>query len=221
MNYRNTKFHQRGTHKKAGKLNKQGWQQRSMFIRVLNPHQSATLGFTLVELLVSIAILAIVSLVTVTIYVTGLKNTQIEAQKANLQSDNKTVLEKIAADTRDATAVVSTKDTYTSSSTTLILSVPAIDSSQEIIYSGENFVLDYIIYTLSGGVLQKIVIANISSSRESIGPVNILGNCTINFNYTPDLATASEVEITLTNQATAGKKLLTSTNTTKSKLRNK
>lgn len=178
-------------------------------------------GFTLVELLISLSILAVISLVTVALYTSGSKNTQIEAQKAILQQDNKTVIEKITADVRDAQGVVLQKDTFASSNTTLILSVPAIDATQQILYSGENFIPDYIIYDLFGNTLQKTLIADPGSNRQSSGPTNILENCSVIFNYLPDLNTASEVEVILSNQVTVGGKVLSSQNITKSKLRNK
>jgi prepilin-type N-terminal cleavage/methylation domain-containing protein len=155
-------------------------------------------GFTLIEVLISISILAVILLVLNAVYIAGIKEFPRGFEKSKMQTDLNFSLDSIGMNIKDA---FRSPSTYTNGATTfssgtgsythqnsLILELPAVNSSGEFIYSGSALQPDVVVYYLSGGNLYKRVYGNPAGrlSSESGQPKAILKNvssfaCT----YTP------------------------------------
>jgi len=144
-------------------------------------------GLTLMELIVTLAIISIMILVVAEVYVSGMVQSKADMKKAQLQIAGKSSLEGVTRNIKLASKVEATYDVYTTDSTHLILKIPAIDSSENFIYSGGARVNDYIVYYLDGKNLHKVIDApNVSSRLHSQdGSDDILLNNvkSINFGY--------------------------------------
>ncbi|MCL5093522.1 MAG: prepilin-type N-terminal cleavage/methylation domain-containing protein [Patescibacteria group bacterium] len=180
-------------------------------------------GVTLIELLISIAIVGTLLTVLTSLYVMGIRLYQKEFRETNIQSENRILLDRIIKDAKEAIGVELSYDSYVSDTTsTIILKVPAIDADKNIIYDAEgNFAIDRIIYEKLGNNLNRIVIANALSQRPNAN-LNISDKITgINFTYTPNIENSVELEVNLITQDTSSSKILTVNNTSKVLLRNK
>ena len=174
-------------------------------------------GLTLIELLISITLLGLLLGVFTSVYTNGVKVYQREFKQANLQNENRIVLDRIISDIKQAYSV-----DQTSTATSLILLLPAIDEDGDILYEGDDqFKTDQFIYLKSGQSLVKIIAPDIDSTREAVDKTILDKVSSLTFTYLPDLETAEQIEVTLQTQDTAGKNTITINNTSKATLRNK
>lgn len=130
-------------------------------------------GFTLAETITTISILAIISVVLVTFYITGLKIYKEKTVERDLIFATENTLKDISQNVKSTTNFIGQRDlngiTFTSSSDTIILEIPSVNSSQETIYEDNQIkYFDYIVYTLSGSNIIKNIYPDINSSRGQI-----------------------------------------------------
>ncbi len=124
-------------------------------------------GFTMVEMMIAVVILGMIVMVISDMYLKGTISSKTEMVKARLQIEEKNVLEGITSNVNLSTKIDSDYGggMYTGGQQTLILDLPAIDSSNNFLYSGSQKVHDYVIYYLSGSDLHKLVYSSNPQSR--------------------------------------------------------
>lgn len=127
-------------------------------------------GFTLAETITTISILAIISVVLVTFYITGLKIYREKTVERDLIFSTENTLKDISDSVKSATNFINQKAlggiTYISHSDTIILEVPSIDINKETIYEDDQIkYFDYIVYNLSSSNITKSTYPDINSSR--------------------------------------------------------
>lgn len=174
-------------------------------------------GLTLIELLVSIVLLGVLLSAFTSVYVMGIKSYQREFRTTNLQSENRIVLDRIIADTKQAYKIDPASD-----GDTLILLVPAIDANGVILYDGTGqFKTDVLTYDKSGNEIMKSISPDISSSRSAVNKSIIQKVSGLTLTYIPDLNTAGEVTINLRTSDVSSGKTITINNISRAFLRNK
>ena len=157
-------------------------------------------GFTIVELVISMALFSIILVATSSIFVTALKNYQINITKSDFQKEVNFSLDDINKNIKLAIEVPLTYGSYSLSQNILILALPTTDSSANFIYEDGAPLKDYVIYYSENGNLHKVTHADPSGIRANQNGEDkiILGNLTnVNYSYFPGLTGASQVEATI------------------------
>lgn len=128
-------------------------------------------------IIASFLISLLVTVISIVIWNTY-RTSGIQFTRGGLQVEARGTLEQISGQTRQAIQVMNSQDSYTAGASVLIIKLPSIDSSQNII----DNVYDYRVYRLVAATdqLEEITIADDSSSRDS-GARPILKN-TADFN---------------------------------------
>jgi len=166
-------------------------------------------GFTLVELTVVVALMALIMLILMSLYVTGQQFLMTESARIDVIRDNRYVFDWISRDIKGAVQVVSSWDAYTTSSNCLILRIPSVDSSG-LIVDIENE-LDYIIYRLNSehpNKLERVVDAKdgvssrVDSTRVLATRVNsfLLSSDGVELSSVADLTQVASIDITVTTK---------------------
>lgn len=122
-------------------------------------------GFTLVEALISLTLFSIVSFALLTLFLSSSRQYQEESKRTALTTSVTTLNDQLTADVQAAFTIEPTYGTYTSGADTVILAVPGIDGSGNLLSSGGSFTPDRIIYALSGNQILRVVIPAPGSSR--------------------------------------------------------
>jgi len=185
-------------------------------------------GFTLIEMLISLAIISLLIVALLSFYSKG----QQQFMNQNIQSD---VLEKsryplalIARDVKSAVQVAATWGSYTTSSNTLVLEVPAVDSSGLII--DVNLEWDHVIYRVFERKLQRIYDAKEGVSARIDGSRNLADDITgLSITYydasdatlSSNFATAASVRVSLSTARKGFRRTFQESLNSKFKLRNK
>jgi prepilin-type N-terminal cleavage/methylation domain-containing protein len=189
-----------------------------------------SLGLTLIELLVAISISVIILSILTFTFITGFQSFETEFIKSNLQTETRTVMDrisddiKLAASVKDTVIDPQTSQQYISGSNTLILQVLAIDSNNNILYDKYDYFV-YIFDTTARKITKK-TLPNISSARTLKTQTFLEGKLTdsSSFNYapySPPSPNILEITVDLTvSQTTRDKTYSNHTNQT-TKLRNK
>jgi len=156
-------------------------------------------GFTVLELTIAIAILAILSLIIATIIIRS--GIIFEKQQGNVETGlaNRFVLDEISQNVRAAKQVeesfISGPDNYTTGTATLILKIPAINAAGETI-SG---VFDRVVFYKDSEKIIKKVYPDSQSTRKQISQILTITTRTLNFSYNnADVTAASAVTVDLT-----------------------
>lgn len=118
-------------------------------------------GMTLIEILVGVAISALIVIALLGLYMAGQKYFFNQSAKADALEETRAPMARIARDIREAVQVSSaTVDVggaeYATGGDCLVLDVPSLDASGMIIPGTE----DTIIYAVAAGRLHRIVVAN-------------------------------------------------------------
>jgi len=187
-------------------------------------------GFTLIEMLIGLAIISLLIVALLSFYSKG----QQQFMNQNIQSD---VLEKsryplalIARDVKSAVQVAATcpGGSYTTSSNTLVLEVPSVDSSGLIIDVNSQF--DYVIYRVFERKLQRIYDAKEGVSARIDGSRNLADDITgLSITYydpsdntlSSNFATAASVRVSLSTARKGFRRTFQESMNSKFKLRNK
>lgn len=120
-------------------------------------------GFVLMELLITTFVVIIIMIISVDITVSIDKNSRVLALYLSSYLKGREAIDVISKDCRMAIGVMDYYSGYVTTDNCLVLKVPSIDSSGNIIDVNNQF--DYIIYRVNNGDLWKIVIPGASSSR--------------------------------------------------------
>ena len=149
------------------------------YSEIQNPKSAFQRGFTLIEIIVVIVILAIVSAITIKFLVDSLRIYTMTVNQKTLFDEGKLALEKMCRGIRDARSITG----VTASSITFV-----IDDATAYDIAGET-----IIFQLNAGILQKVKASPASTS-------------TMASNVTAFAVTnaTNEILLTLTLQLTSG-----------------
>jgi Tfp pilus assembly protein FimT len=100
-----------------------------------NAKASHEKGLTLVELLIVIAISALIIIALLSLYIAGQKYFFNQSAKADTIEDSRMPMAWISRDIRDATEVLATSPsgTYTTGVNVLVLEVPSVDATGQVI----------------------------------------------------------------------------------------
>jgi prepilin-type N-terminal cleavage/methylation domain-containing protein len=185
-------------------------------------------GFTLIEMLIGLVIMSILMGALLSLYSKG----QQQFMNQNIQSD---VLEKsryplawIGRDVKSAAQVAATWGSYTTSSNTLVLTVPSVDSGGLIINVNSEF--DYVIYRVINRKLQRIYDAKEGVSARVDGSRNLADDITgLSITYydasdatlSSNFATAASVRVSLSTARKGFRRTFQESLNSKFKLRNK
>jgi prepilin-type N-terminal cleavage/methylation domain-containing protein len=186
-------------------------------------HSKNKTGFTLIELLITMSFIGIISIVITTVYITGFNTYRQELASSIVQSDGQTILDGLLLDVKNGMLIEPAYDSYTTDADTIIIRVPAIDTSKHIIYDGTNMLYDEIIYDYDGTSIHKRIFADPASTRypkngiDTILAKNVLE---LSFTYDPDQSTATLITAIIHSSVKAGNKNRDITLTGQARLRN-
>ncbi len=118
-----------------------------MKLRELRPKKFKSKGFSLIELLVIVAIASVLILSILSLYSIGQRYFLSGSARTDVLRNTRQVRNWISRDIKEGIQVLPSWDVYTTSNTCLILQVPSLDSNGLIIDIDNEF--DYIIYRLN------------------------------------------------------------------------
>jgi prepilin-type N-terminal cleavage/methylation domain-containing protein len=171
-------------------------------------------GLTLIELLVTIVLVGLMLTVITSVYLVGFRTFREELASSTVQSDAQTILDAIVTDTKNGMLIepptnpitVGT-NTYTTGTNTIVIRLPAINNSREIIYNGTDMLYDHVIYNYADNEIHKLTLANSGSFRyKNNGADATLDKnaLSLSFEYDPDQDTATLVKINLSSTIVVG-----------------
>jgi hypothetical protein len=131
--------------------------------------RSAHKGVSLIEFLIVISIFIITIGIVFQIFTSLNKEYKVLVSYLSAYLKGRETIDRISKDCRIAIRVMDDHSGYTTTDNTLVLKVPSIDGSNNIIDVNNEF--DYIIYRIQGGDLWKTVIPGGSSLREAFNGV--------------------------------------------------
>lgn len=105
--------------------------------------RKAPKGMTLIELLIVVAISAVIMIALLSLYMEGQKYFFNENAKADTIEDSRFPMTWISRDVREALQVVAGHGSYSTDTNTVVLELPSIDPGTGALMTGS---LDYIIY---------------------------------------------------------------------------
>jgi prepilin-type N-terminal cleavage/methylation domain-containing protein len=162
-------------------------------------------GYTLIELIISMAILAVIMAAVATIFVTSIKNYRTESQKSAFQRELNFVVDNISKDVKEAAEVPQNYDVFALAPTVLILAIPATNSSNNFIYTGEVLEKDYVVYYLLNQELKRKIYANPLGSRQSSENTIMKNVSNLAFTYSPGITNAGQVNTRVIVSANVGR----------------
>lgn len=125
-------------------------------------------GFTIIEIVITLAIFAIISIVIGSLYVSHSNLYRIEAAAADIKSQKIIFVKNFQETGKAANAIVASRQfegvTYTSSSSTIIFKLPGIDINGDII----NGIFDYSVFYKNGNNLYIETDTDALSLRKNI-----------------------------------------------------
>jgi len=123
-------------------------------------------GLTLIEMLIVVALSALILIALMSLYMAGQKYFFNENAKADTIEDSRYPMTWISRDVREALQVVASHGAYATTSGSIVLEVPAIDPATGGLLTGSQ---DYIIYRRDPAYpekLERIIEASPSSRRQ-------------------------------------------------------
>jgi len=120
-------------------------------------------GFSLSELLIALFIVILTITLSIQVFISLNYDYQVITTYLTSYIKGRQAIDIISKDCRIAIRILDSFAGYTTATGCLVLKVPSIDSSHDIIDIKNNF--DYIIYRLYNGDLWKIVIPGTGSAR--------------------------------------------------------
>jgi Tfp pilus assembly protein PilW len=120
-------------------------------------------GFTLIELQMSLFISIITLVTAMSLYIAYWRIFVIGNTLLDVYANSRISMALISRDIRMAAQVVASNSPYTTTDHCIVLKVPAVDSTGNVIASA----YDYITYMLVGSDLYRIVQNNVLSSRSA------------------------------------------------------
>lgn len=182
-------------------------------------------GFTIAEIVVVVGLFALLSVFIVGVYISHNQLFYSQSAEINAVGTARAVMDDLTDNIREArevaTSYIHNLVTYTSDSDTLVLRLPAIDSSGNPIAAAFDYVI-YYIDAADATRLRKIVSVNPLSSRRAEEKLltDYLNSIALTYNNSP-METATRVTINLVTQDSVRLNTRTITITEEVFLRNK
>lgn len=161
-------------------------------------------GFTLIESIIVIFLFALVMLAVTDMYISFNKSYSKQVASINTSLSAAALMDEVQRTTLQANAVVASHvysgTTYTTSTTTLVLSLPSIDGSGNIVSNK----YDYAIFYLAGSTTYRILDTDASSARapSSKKLSDVIGSLAYTYNnVTPSSSTMITIDATTTSTA--------------------
>ena len=185
-------------------------------------------GLTLIEVLISMSIAVIVGVLLVVIIVNSAGLYSQESSKLSEGLNINDALSQVRGSIKDASAIVASYNsgstTYTSSATQLVLKMPSIDSSNNIIAN----TFDYFVFFLDQNKLRFKTFTDSTSFRKNQDQIFSTSVNSLTFQYfnsaNPPVEvipiSAARVKVTLTLKQKNGNVVEQKTATTEASLRN-
>lgn len=120
--------------------------------------QDSKKGFTLVELLIGLAIFAIIIPIIAAVTVATTVTSKVNSAQIKLQIEGRRSLDTIVNQAKLASEVLAESNGYETDPDTLIVSIPAIDASDNIIPDNDIVVINY--NSTDNTIIQEIFPAN-------------------------------------------------------------
>jgi prepilin-type N-terminal cleavage/methylation domain-containing protein len=174
-------------------------------------------GFTLMEMVVSIALIGLLMVALTQFFLGSTQIYRTQNAELDINMTGRTALDDVDNYVRQAVQVQSTYLTYATDEETLILSIPSISSSSQIL-AGH---FDTVVYYLVGTSLYREVVPDSLSSR--LAGTRLVGSyiSLLTFTYDNlDLAQVKTVGTSLFLSKEAGRQVQSMTVTSKARLRN-
>ena len=154
-----------------------------------------------------------------TLFLVGVKNYQRESQRNFMQQEINFTADDLGSQIKQAAEAPESYDTFVRDAQNLILALPAVDTNQNFIYSGDDLIYDYVIFYIDGSVLKKIVIPDVQSTRAAKNDSVLENVSSFNCTYSPASET-SLITCTIQTSQTISKSILNFTATKTARLRN-
>jgi len=126
-------------------------------------------GFTLIELVTGVAIIALLSVVLSAIVVSAQRSAAVEKTRVDLVTENRRLIDETTRNIKNASSVLASSTVlgspYITGSQTLILQLPAIDASQTLLAG----VSDTLVFRQTGSNYEFIQDAGSGSVRPDTG----------------------------------------------------
>ncbi|MBI2356199.1 MAG: prepilin-type N-terminal cleavage/methylation domain-containing protein [Candidatus Doudnabacteria bacterium] len=174
-------------------------------------------GFTLIEVIIVVFMLGMAMLVLTSLFLNQNQVYQSQTAELNVTADARFALDDIDSSVRAADVVAASYSSYTTGTQVLVLQIPSINASNQIIAAA----YDYFVYYLTGSDFFRQIFPNASSSRQATTK-KIASNVTgLLFSYdNGDSALVKQVTTDLTIQQSGGRYNRSITISSKSRLRN-
>lgn len=174
-------------------------------------------GFTLIEMIIVVALIAVLSVVLVSIFISQNKIYQTQTAELNVTGDARLALDDIDSYVRSAKNTAASYSTYTAGPQTLIVKIQSIDSQNSLIAG----TFDYVVFYLSSSALYRQIFPHASSSRQASTKKLASNVAALTFTYNNanyDLVSEIASDLTLTQSASGQNRTIQASS--KSKLRN-
>lgn len=157
-------------------------------------------GLSLIELLITMTVISLIAAVITSVYLTGYKTFREELASSTVQSNGQTILDALTTDIKNGLQIEPSYSSYTTSDSSIIIRIPAVDTDKNILYSGSTMLFDRIIYYYQNNSIHKVIYADPSSSRYSKNGTDAVLDSRIlvlRFTYEPDATAATFVTATI------------------------
>ena len=165
-------------------------------------------GITLIELLITMALIGLVLIIITSVYITGYRTFDEELASSAVQSNAQSILDSILLDAKNGMLVEQSYEGKITGTDTIIIRVPAVNTDKEIQYSGTDMLFDRVVYYYTNNEIHKITFSdNPSSIRFSQNGIDKTLNqhvLSLNFTYDPDQTTATLVTATISSNIKVG-----------------
>ena len=179
--------------------------------------QISNKGFTLIEVVVVIAIFAVCAVVLASLFIGQNRIYKVETAELNVTSDARNALDDIDNYTRLANRTLASYSSYSAGSQVLILKIQSVNASNQLLPTA----FDYVVYSLTGSDFSRQIFPDATSARlaqtkKLASKVNSLA-FTLN---NADFALVTQVATDITVEENAGVQNRAITLSSKARLRN-
>ncbi|MDO8513718.1 MAG: prepilin-type N-terminal cleavage/methylation domain-containing protein [bacterium] len=157
-------------------------------------------GFTLVEILIVIALTSILMGVMFTIYQNNNRSYIIVTAKSDLYRANLRTLDKIRGDIKKSSQLLANYDTYSTSTNSIILQMPRLDVSQAPIVNTYNYVV-YRLNPSNSRNLERIeIIDSVTTTQtlnQKVSSISFTPKDNLSNNITANIENTSQIAVVL------------------------
>jgi prepilin-type N-terminal cleavage/methylation domain-containing protein len=159
-------------------------------------------GFTLIEMIIVIGIMSVVMVVLSQMFLGTERTYRTQNAELNVNFAARSTLDDIDAYVRQATKALGTYTTYTAGPSVLILEIPSVNSSNQLVPG----TYDKVVFTFSANRVERIVIADAASTRLSNTKLLADNVTDLTFTYNnADFAQVTKVQTDISVIETSGR----------------